>query len=617
MKRRILIVDDTEADRAATRFLLEHKRANAYSIQEVDQGKLAAEACEKFQPDCVLLDYRLPDMDGLEVLDQLRRQFGAWKFAVVLQTGLGHETLAVRALKSGAQDYLPKGELTGELLDRAIQNALEKVELERRKHASEQALLAKQGHMHSLLAAAPCALYTADLLEGRSTYVSETCRSLIGYTPEEVDQMGAASFLALIHPDDRATVQGHARALRLAGDNEILECQFRLRHKDGTWRWLSTRDRIVARDSRGFGTVAAGAATATSGRTTLGNVSDAGNDFLAAQEAAGMAAFAYDLPTQTLTASPLFGALYGRPQAAPPHHEALQNWIHADDRSQVADDWARALNGEPLCSEFRSLWPDGSIHWLRAQGKRSGTRLLGLLQDITEDKTRQETLRAANEELERFAYIASHDLQEPLRAVISFGDLLFRKSQDMDAGSRQCLDFIRQAGARMQALVSDLLTFSRVLQADQEVREPVDCQQVLTGVQQSLLPQITESGARIEWDPLPVLQANPQQMAQLFENLLSNAIKFRDDRPPLIRISAERAGTDWRFCVSDNGIGFEMIYAARIFEAFKRLHGRSQYPGSGIGLALCKKIVERHGGRIWAESDPGAGSKFWFLIRAE
>ncbi len=106
-------------------------------------------------------------------------------------------------------------------------------------------------------------------------------------------------------------------------------------------------------------------------------------------------------------------------------------------------------------------------------------------------------------------------------------------------------------------------------------------------------------------------------MAQLFENLLSNAIKFRDDRPPLIRISAERAGTDWRFCVSDNGIGFEMIYAARIFEAFKRLHGRSQYPGSGIGLALCKKIVERHGGRIWAESDPGAGSKFWFLIRAE
>jgi light-regulated signal transduction histidine kinase (bacteriophytochrome) len=343
-------------------------------------------------------------------------------------------------------------------------------------------------------------------------------------------------------------------------------------------------------------------------------MNETGSDFLAAQEAAGMASFSWDLQTRTLTASPLFNSLYGRSQAlAADANHALDEWINVEDRGRVANDWARALQGEPLRTEFQTIWPDGSIHWLRAQGKVTGARLLGLLQDITQEKTREHQLRESNEELERFAYIASHDLQEPLRAVISFSDLLARKSKDLDAQTRQYLDFIRQSGARMQALVSDLLTFSRVMQADHDVRERVECDQVLALVRETLLPRITASGAHIQADALPVLHANPQQIAQLFENLLSNALKFCSGQPH-VSISAQRAGANWRFCFSDNGIGFEMIYAARIFEAFKRLHSQSQYPGSGIGLALCKKIVERHGGRIWAESELGTGSKFWFLI---
>jgi len=610
--RRILIVDDAESDRLVTRSLLERGGGRGYAIHEVDQGRLAAEACERFQPDCVLLDYRMPDMDGLEVLGQLRRRFGTLRFAVVLQTGLGQETLAVRALKSGAHDYVSKRELTEEMLERTIQSALDKLTLERQKREAEEAMRVKQNQMQALLEAAPCALYTLDLLEGRSVYVSGFCESLTGYSAEEIDQMGAASFLALIHPQDRATVQSQVRALRLAGEDEILECQFRMRHKDGRWRRLSARNRLVSRDVRGVGTVAAGTATEVNG----GRVNNGEKfDLIAAQEAAGVAAFVWDVTAGSLQSSPLFGSLFGRGAEAISAGLDWKDWLHPDDRARVATDWERALAGEPLRTEFRVVWPDGGVHWLRAQGRLSGGRLNGGVQEITEEKTRLERLRESNEELERFAYIASHDLQEPLRAVISFGDLLARKMKDAGPESRQYLEFIRQGGARMQALVADLLTFSRVMQADRDQMERMDCSDVLAAVLDGMKPLIEECGAEIQAGELPVILANPQQMAQLFENLLSNAIKFRGPAKPLIRISGERAGRDWKFCVADNGIGFDMIYASRIFEAFKRLHSRSQYPGSGIGLALCKKIVERHGGRIWAESEAGAGSKFWFLIK--
>jgi len=358
--------------------------------------------------------------------------------------------------------------------------------------------------------------------------------------------------------------------------------------------------------------LAAGAATETGG----GRVNrDEKFDLLAAQEAAGVAAFVWDVATRSLKNSPMLGSLFGRGAEAVFSGMDWEAWVHPDDRARVADDWERALHGEPLRTEFRTVWPDGGVHWLRARGMLSGERLSGGLQEITEEKTQLERLQESNEELERFAYIASHDLQEPLRAVISFSDLLARRIKEAGPESQQYLEFIRQGGARMQALVADLLTFSRVMQADQDQFEMVDCAGVLAAVLDGMKPLIAESGAEIEAGELPVIRANPRQMAQLLENLLSNAIKFRGAEKPAIHISAERAGRQWRFCVSDNGIGFDMIYAARIFEAFKRLHSRSHYPGSGIGLALCKKIVERHGGRIWAESEAGVGSKFWFLIK--
>ena len=242
--------------------------------------------------------------------------------------------------------------------------------------------------------------------------------------------------------------------------------------------------------------------------------------------------------------------------------------------------------------------------------------------DITEQKRAQEEirrftedLRRSNQDLEHFAYVASHDLQEPLRVVSSFSQLLGRRYQGkLDADADEFIAFIVDAAKRMQTLINDLLAFSRIGTRGNPFA-PVECEAILRAARENLDVAIAESRAVITHDPLPALLADPTQLTQLFQNLFSNAIKFRrPETPPRIHVSAVRQDGDWRLSVRDNGIGIDPQYFERIFIIFQRLHGREQYPGTGIGLAVCKKIVERHGGRMWVESEPGTGSTFHFTI---
>jgi PAS domain S-box-containing protein len=302
--------------------------------------------------------------------------------------------------------------------------------------------------------------------------------------------------------------------------------------------------------------------------------------------------------------------------------------LHPEDRDAVSARRADAIpKGKPYEVECRLrrydgvyrdidvrnvpvLNPDGSVReWISA------------CVDITERNQAQRELQAASEELkqsnvelQQFAYVASHDLQEPLRMVSSFTQLLASRYADkLDDNAREFIGYAVEGAARMQKLIQDLLALSRVgTRGNQFARVPLA--ETMEKALANLQLRIQETQATVEYDTLPDVVADGSQLTQLLQNLIGNAIKFRSQEPPRVRISAARAGQEWQIAIRDNGIGFEQQFADRIFVVFQRLHTRAEYPGTGIGLAICKKIVERHRGRIWAESTPGFGSTFFFTL---
>lgn len=248
--------------------------------------------------------------------------------------------------------------------------------------------------------------------------------------------------------------------------------------------------------------------------------------------------------------------------------------------------------------------------------------LLGISEDITEKKKaddaleqRTRELARSNTDLEQFAYVASHDLQEPLRTVSSYVQLIERRYEDkLDEEAKEFIKFAVDGVNRMQNLISALLQYSRVSTRGQEP-SPTNIADVVEAVKQNLHEAIIESKATITTDELPVIKADEAQMIQLFQNLIGNALKFKGDEDPQIRISAKKQDGLWLFSIKDNGIGIPKEDLERIFVIFQRLHTREEYKGTGIGLAVCKKIVERHGGKIWAESEEGKGTTFFFTIK--
>ena len=306
---------------------------------------------------------------------------------------------------------------------------------------------------------------------------------------------------------------------------------------------------------------------------------------------------------------------------------------HPEDRNLTDSQRMRVRSGEKQSVRFekRYLRKSGAIVWvdlsvaLACDASGVPQYEIALFDDITERKKAEAALREAHEELKRsnaeleqFAYVASHDLQEPLRMVSSYTQLLMRRYGDkLDGDAREFTAFIVDGATRMKQLIEDLLAYSRVGTRDKNFK-PVDAGSSLGRALTNLRAAIQDSGATVTHDPLPTIPCDEVQVAQLFQNLIGNALKFRKpDAAPAVHVGAADQGAEWEFMVRDNGIGIEPQYFERIFMVFQRLHDKGEYPGTGIGLAIVKKVVERHGGRIWVQSQPGAGTTFHFTMPKE
>ncbi len=300
--------------------------------------------------------------------------------------------------------------------------------------------------------------------------------------------------------------------------------------------------------------------------------------------------------------------------------------VHPDDRAAFG---AAPAGDESTCREYRFRFADDTWHWLRDHSRlrrdQSGrpAELTGSWLEIDELRAIRETLAAraqdldhANAELEQFAYVASHDLREPLRMIASYMGLLVRRYGDrLDDDAREFTTFAREGAERMDRLILDLLEYSRIGRWNRSKAE-LALGEVADQAACTLDAQVRATGATVEIARgMPTVTASWEEILRLFQDLIGNALKYRDPaRKPVVRVSARRDGAFWLVSVADNGLGIEAEHFDRIFLIFQRLHTRDRYEGTGIGLAICKKIVERHGGRLWLESVPGQGSTFSFTL---
>jgi hypothetical protein len=483
------------------------------------------------------------------------------------------------------------------------------------------------------------------------------------YTGQTVEQSRGLGWLDAVHPDDMA----EAKRVFLEANRrqEAFYFIYRLRGKNGNYRWFLDlgNPRFDAEDHyEGFtGTVL----DIHDNKKAQEKLADAEERLRLAAEGTGLATWDLDLVTRNIIYSSKLNEIFGWPPDKLLTHPDMRRQVHPDDLSSILEPaFERALQTGFYEYEARLIRPGGSLRWIRTQGRiifsdEMPLRMVGTMVDITEEKQAQmalleseeryrtlalelekrveertcdlqranENLERSNAELAQYAFVASHDLQEPLRKIRVFSGIL-NDRDDLPGGARETLGKIMASSARMTDLIKDLLEFSRLLKGGATLK-PTDLNGVVKKVMDDFELLIQEKSAVIELQPLPQVDAVPLQMNQLFYNLFSNALKFsKPGIPPRIRITSRRLEAEeysdyqgpfgsvpyHRISIKDNGIGFDPKFADQIFEIFKRLHAKHSFPGSGIGLAVCRKIAENHGGHLMARSAEGEGAEFLLLL---
>jgi PAS domain S-box-containing protein len=450
---------------------------------------------------------------------------------------------------------------------------------------------------------------------------------MLGYAPGEFPRT-LDGWAASLYPEDlervTAAIQAHLK------EKVPFDSEYRVRSKDGDYRWWAARG-ATTRTPEGTPVRWVGTVTDITERIRAEEVlRESERRLREAQKMAQLGYWSWDVRSGIVEWSEeVYNIFHLDPNKFIPHIDsilALSPWPedHERDKELIRTAMESHEKGD---YEQRFIRPDGSTgyYYSTFQGKydEEGNliSIIGTVLDITERKSAEETLQLtlvdlerSNKELEQFAYVASHDLQEPLRMVASYTQLLAQRYEgQLDDKARMFIDYAVDGAVRMQRLINDLLAYSRV-NTQVKTHEILDSHAVLGEALRNLSAAIEENRAIVSNDDLPTVRADAIQLSQLFQNLIGNAIKFHSAELPRIQVSACDLGREWQFSVKDNGIGIDAQYADKVFVIFQRLHTRQEYSGTGIGLAICKRIVERHGGRIWFESEPGKGSTFYFTL---
>ncbi len=471
----------------------------------------------------------------------------------------------------------------------------------------------------------PAIIYIYDILKSEYIYSSGELLKGAGYTSIDIQKMGPKLFQKIVHPDDYPIVLNHFKKLKKIKKEEVLQIEYRVKHKSkNSYIWVLSTDKLNEIDSSGKVKNILGVINIiTKTKDMELQLKESQERYRLAIMGSGAGLWEWsNVTTDKAWWSNEFQKLLGYySNKRLSSFTSFTNLIHPD---QLIDFREKIQNHiketESFEHEIQIKTNKNEYRWflISAQAqfdsKKNIRKIVGTLMDINARKEAENKMNELNTELERFAYLASHDLKEPLRTISSFTKL-FREEyyQDFDANANQYLEFIENASRRMITLTDDLLIYSQLDNKSLNF-QPVDLNILLSEILEDLRQHIKEKNAVIKYPNLPVIVCDMVQIRQLFQNLISNSLKYQDNKNPQIDIDFETKRTHYQFYIKDNGIGIETKHHKKIFEVFKRLHGQNDYDGTGIGLANCKRIVDNHKGNIWVKSSLGKGATFYFTL---
>jgi signal transduction histidine kinase/DNA-binding NarL/FixJ family response regulator len=611
---RILIADDNGDMRDYVRRLL----GRDCEVETAADGREAFAAMQARPPNLVITDVMMPKLDGFGLLRAIRSSPDLREIPVIMLSARAGEESRVEGLQAGADDYLAKPFSARELTAR-VSSLLE---LARVRRDAMTALRDSERRMRALFQQAPGFICILSGPNHVLEFANDSYRRLVG----DRELVGKAVRDAFPDAEGQGYFELLDRCYRTGEPFRGLETPLQLRRAPGgplvkmliDFVYQPITDNtgeVTGIFVEGYDVTERVSAQAALGESearyrTLFNSIDEGFCIIEEipPETGKPGDYRYIAANPAVKEQSGIAVNVGEDTIRSLLSTEAQSWIDMFDEILRTGEAVRRERG--LLSQGRVL--DLFSFPLQDETKR---RIGVIFTDVTERKRNETELRRANQDLEQFAYSASHDLQEPLRSVKIYSELLAQRYGDrLDEDAGAFLDFITSGASRMEMLIRDLLAYTQAGQLDRPAA-PVDANEAFAKVVANLSGAISESGARVTSDSLPMIPVHATQLQQLFQNLIGNAVKYRrPDTPPIISVGVQRQGESWLFSVTDNGLGIEAEYKERIFGLFKRLHTGDEYAGTGIGLAICQRIVERYHGRIWVESESGKGSTFFFTL---